>query len=691
MCTERVILCGGAAESNLPDRHARPVRLQQFGPRRNVNLVLQDVEDAMWRNVPPLFRDLIDLAVYVYCGDQAVHRGEDNEWRRRLLFRVPVRQPDFWASHAVSQQLTATLSFLTEDEYFFEFVPLKKEPPRQQSIEFPTEQWDDVVLFSGGLDSLAGAVQESVTDRQKVILVHHQSITKFAQRHRRLTELLNAKAGVVPPQQIRVRINKAERLSREYTQRSRSFLFAALGATVAALAGRNRIKFYENGVVSLNLPPSPQVVGARASRTTHPQVLAGFARLLTAVAGHAFSVENSFLWKTKTEVVRLIADAGCSDLIRHSTSCTHTWEMSNAVTHCGKCSQCIDRRFAVIAANQEKADPGDAYGVDLFLGARERRPREQGDPRTMLVSYLEMANDIESMNARQFFARFGEAARVLRHIDGDADATAVRVFDLYRRHARQVTGVVDQGLARNASAIRRNELPPSCLVRLVSDAGATSPSTALAQIAPVNGTADSRPTLPDNLFRQKGRGWDVRFNGGRDFMLLPSVGAFYLHELLGRPGVTVSAAELVCRVNRHEKGLPAGSAGQAADHEAIVAYRVKLRELAAEIETARKYNDTGKQITLECERDALLKEITTQTGLGGRLRRVADDRERVRQSVTTAIRRAIREIAVYDQALANHLARPNLQRGQSLTYTPAFAHQLGNLIKVVRFSPKSQM
>ena len=73
-------------------------------------------------------------------------------------------------------------------------------------------------------------------------------------------------------------MNKDKALGREYTQRTRSFLFAALGVTFARMSGLDRLRFYENGVVSLNLPPSPQVVGARASRTTHPRVLGGFTR-----------------------------------------------------------------------------------------------------------------------------------------------------------------------------------------------------------------------------------------------------------------------------------------------------------------------------------------------------------------------------------------------------------------------------
>ena len=53
-----------------------------------------------------------------------------------------------------------------------------------------------------------------------------------------------------------------------------------------------------------------------------------------------------------------------------------------------------------------------------------------GDPRTMIAAYLETANEIEKMDALQFFSRFGEASRVLKHLGGNADATAMSAIPL---------------------------------------------------------------------------------------------------------------------------------------------------------------------------------------------------------------------------------------------------------------------
>ena len=56
-------------------------------------------------------------------------------------------------------------------------------------------------------------------------------------------------------------------------------------------------------------------------------------------------VENPFLWLTKTEVFDLIGDAGCADLTQDSVSCMHTQEQTIEQPHCGRCSQCVSRRY----------------------------------------------------------------------------------------------------------------------------------------------------------------------------------------------------------------------------------------------------------------------------------------------------------------------------------------------------------
>lgn len=673
MSNERAILCGSSVGGNLPFADPDPLRLRLWGPHRNVRLTIEDVRRSMWRDIPTTFHDLLDIASYVYTADQVVRRGGAGvddmgaNWRRHFFFRVPVRNPDFWQQPSIQKQLVESLSFLSEDEYQFDFVPLKDSPPFQRRLEFSDHPLgntiEEVVLFSGGIDSLGGAVQEAVLDKRNVCLVNHRSTEKLTPRHRHLVQLLDGAAGSTRPLHIPIRINKLKNLGREYTQRSRSFLFATLGATIASMVGLNRIRFYENGVVSLNLPLAGQVVGARATRTTHPRVLRAFQSLLTSVAGRPFAVENKFLWRTKTEVVRLIGDAGCGETIRFATSCTHTWEMTKQHSHCGTCSQCIDRRFATLAATQDANDPEESYKVDLLTGERE-----DGDHRTMLAAYVETANEIEGMNPQSFFEEFGEAFRVLKHVDGTPDAVAMEIFNLHRRHAKQVTGVIDAALAKHAAAIRRRKLPPTCLLRLVSDSsGATAHASG-------NGVEQSSSALEitssDYVFKKNGQAWQLRFAGGNEFILLKSKGAAYLNILLEHPGVSFSAVDLAYRVERQPEQFMPGSAGENSDEEALSAYPAKLAELKAELDQANRDNDIGRQEQIQSDIESLMEELKRGRGLGNRLRKAADDRDRFRNRVGNAVRRAIENISAYDPRLAEHLKSPALRLGHNPIYYP---------------------
>jgi hypothetical protein len=673
MPTERAILCGPASQGRLPVADARPLRLHLWGPHQNVYLTIEDVRRAMWREIPAAFLDLIDLATYVYCADQAVRRGGlsdsrfGQDWRRRFFFRVAVREPDLWGGAEVCDLLARTLGFLSEDEYHFDFEPLAGGRPAQSYFNFIPEvgggDAEEVVLSSGGLDSLGGAVREAVTDGRRIALVNHRPTTKLANRQRALLAKLEGHAKENPPAYIPVRINKKKVLGCEHTQRSRSFLYASLGAAVATMLGLRRVRFYENGVVSLNLPPSAQVVGARATRTTHPQVLTGFSELFSRLAGRAFVVENPFRWETKAAVVRLIAAAGCRDLIRHTTSCTHTWEMTKEYSHCGACSQCIDRRFAVLAAGEEAADPAAEYRVDLLTGERQ-----DGNPRTMLAAYLETASRIASMSAVEFFGRYGEASRVLRHAEGDPEATAVRVFNLYREHAREVNNVVDRALGRYAAQIRRRELPPSCLLRIVCETGATD--TQELGRSDSGRLASGGPPLGENVFCKKGEAWQVRFACGQEFILLPSKGAAYLHLLLSKPGASFTVAALSVRVAKDPRKYCLGDAGEASDADALAAYRTRAQEAAEELREAQQRGDVEAQAELRGELEWIAEQVRKDRGYRGRARKQADDRERVRKRVWVAIRRAVGRIGRYDARLAEHLSPPRLVCGWNPCYTP---------------------
>ncbi len=378
---DHIILCGGAPAPRRPTPK-NVVRLDLGGDEPNVDLEIDNISRRLSTDVPDILTDLVEIASYVYCADQAVTRGGEGvlvfgaKWRRNFIFHIPVRRPSIWSSPNVLHSLQKTLAILSEDNYEFQFVQRINAVPMQQYLtlgagDSTTQELDEVLLFSGGLDSLGGTVQEAVLDKRRVALVSHRSNSKVFSRQKKLVAGLHASCKENPPIHVPVWVHQSGTEGREYTQRSRTFLYASLGATVARVFGLKRIRFYENGVISLNLPISEQVVGARATRTTHPQVLDGFASLFGHLVEETFTVENPFLWITKTEVVNLIGDAGCGDLIGQSVSCTHTREQTTEKPHCGRCSQCISRKFATLASRYPLSDPDSTTYVAAIEPAEE--------------------------------------------------------------------------------------------------------------------------------------------------------------------------------------------------------------------------------------------------------------------------------------------------------------------------------
>lgn len=661
------ILCNEAATGR-SDRGKDVVKLRTYGSHRNVRLELDDVSRGLNCNIPPQLVDLIEIATLVYVADQIKHRGAfDVEsmgayWRRRLHFDIPVRQLSLWKSPEVSDALIDLLSFLSEDEYEFRFRKYEHPPTLDSYLNFGAGMGaagkpESVILFSGGLDSLGGVVERVIQRSEHAILVTHESTTKLRTRHRTLRSMIDSATTGPPPQHITIRIQKKDQREREYTQRARSFLYAALATTTAQMADLDAVSFYENGVVSLNLPLSPQVVGSRATRTTHPLVLRRMHRLFSAVTGAEFGVENGFLWKTKAEVVRGLVEAGQGSMIPWSTSCTHTWNMSNAMPHCGECSQCIDRRFAVLAGGAEPFENAETYKRDLLLD-----DRPEGESRIMLASYVELAQQVTNMSEADFFGRFGEASRILRHVGLPVDEAAREVFKLYQRHAGQVMSVVDSALSKHSARIRARNLPASCLLRLIHDPGISDGSILLAAHRNVESTASHQYQL-----EKRGQGWLLRFEGVETY-LEAQIGLLYLRALINVADKAFTDAQLLLLAYPEARTLTNGRGEAAFDHIAANAYYMRLCELDAGIEQAVRERDVTLAATYRAEKADILDQFKKSHFLG-RAKTESRDRKRLRDRVRNAINRSLDTMAKYNKPAAEHFY-DSINRGEAITYAP---------------------
>lgn len=161
--SDLLILCGGAPS----DGADHPLALNLRHPNRTFRLEIEDISRALAATVPDRLVDLLEIASYVFAADGEVSRGGDvrrdwgDDWRRRLRLRIPVRDQAFWLRADVGAALTAALRFLSEDVWSFEFVASTAPAALQEYLPLDPRdatrfQADEVALFSGGVDSLAG-------------------------------------------------------------------------------------------------------------------------------------------------------------------------------------------------------------------------------------------------------------------------------------------------------------------------------------------------------------------------------------------------------------------------------------------------------------------------------------------------------------------------------------------------------
>jgi 7-cyano-7-deazaguanine synthase in queuosine biosynthesis len=305
--------------------------LRYVGSGRTFKLATDRIIAAALAPIDPVIEDFLEVACAIFFADSSFPRGGETRpdmgtgWRRRFQITVPVQALDRWSDPTVVQALTDVANFLTEDNFIFDFVARDPHIGRQGILNLDPAgtsfEAEEVILFSGGLDSFAGALEALSTTQGNILLVSHRSAQKVMPRQDLLaTYLMHRFPNRI--KHVKVEAHRISTHARDTTQRSRTLLFAALGQAVAQSFGSRKISFYENGIVSQNLPISPQVVGTMATRTTHPLALQRLNTLLALLRPDAPPIRNGYSWLTKTEVVQRIAQHGGADQIRKAVSCT---------------------------------------------------------------------------------------------------------------------------------------------------------------------------------------------------------------------------------------------------------------------------------------------------------------------------------------------------------------------------------
>ncbi|HEX6359977.1 ATP-binding protein [Actinophytocola sp.] len=178
--------------------------------------------------------------------------------------------------------------------------------------------------------------------------------------------------------------------------------------------------------------------------------------------------------------------------------------------------------------------------------------------------------------------------------------------------------------------------------------------------------ADAEP-LPHNEFRFTGETWSLSM-AGQTVHVPDSKGLRDLHVLLLAPGKEIPATRLLNPAGGETVATAASMGGDPVlDEQARSRYRIRLSTLDELIAEAVDSGDDRKAAEYDREREALLTELRTATGLGGRTRRLGDEAERARKTVTARIRDTLRKLDTSHPQLAAHL-RSSVSTGTTCSY-----------------------
>jgi 7-cyano-7-deazaguanine synthase in queuosine biosynthesis len=415
----------------------------------------ENISGDLGRPLDSLSLDLCEIAAYVFMADKSFKRGDYGKWTRDLSFLVPVRNPERWNS--VKAILTKTVATLSGDNVEFHFVKKTGEKvAKHDVVESQTTNRQDsdcVCLFSGGLDSFAGATYLLKRGRNPLFASHYVSSLKSLQVKliRGIEREFNRE---VEHFQYRVtsRTTKHTRFrfeNKESSHRARSFMFLSYAAVAAATRGLSDIFICENGVLSLNVPISDARKGTRSTRHAHPLFLQYFNQFINALYGRTFSVQNPFRFWTKGREAKLLEKTTLYPLIKDTVTCwgypNQTLKYPNS-NHCGYCIPCIVRRVSVEAAGLAAYD--DQYVVDVFNlngNSKEKYRRNIEDLIYFCQSFEPLSNTALIYRYPEFvMGDFGAS-------NGTEDLIS-KAISVYRKFAKELLAVVDE-----------KRTPPLCL------------------------------------------------------------------------------------------------------------------------------------------------------------------------------------------------------------------------------------
>lgn len=407
----------------------------------------EDDFEKLFGTPTSLERDLLVLSSAVFATDLTALRGKREEVTRNIDLTVPV--VNYHALEGQRKELERILHFLSHDNWSLRFLP---RPGEQDQFQPAADRRGKTLLFSGGLDSLAEAIdlldEFGAADVQLASHITGNSATRAAQT--KLFDYLSDKykdTGTIGRVALRTgRKNPSANKNGddveddeddvddftddpEISQRTRSFTFL----TIAVLAARRRrmsevLMIAENGQMAIHLPLSAGRIGAFSTHTAHPKFIKDVEAYFNEILQYPVTITNPFVYKTKAEVVAKLAKDHQS-IVAASNSC---WKSSRiGGKHCGDCIPCYVRRIAL----EFHGVKVDQWKRDIFA-ENFAKLKETDEGRRNLTELAAFAQDFRQLDPSELYMKHCE----LYSNDFDGD----QVVEMYKRFAYETQQVVSR-------------------------------------------------------------------------------------------------------------------------------------------------------------------------------------------------------------------------------------------------------
>lgn len=305
-----------------------------------------------YREKSTLIIDLVTTMGAIYIKD--VDSYKTNDKPRFIEVAIPVFNSKLLSEN--TKLIEQLVKWVSEDTFRITFTDTSVSSEDYIRSLIPAVN-NEVTLFSGGLDSFAGAFHNY---KNNIKSDYVGFVNKGEERNKQL-EVAKFYREVFDDSIEIILIEKPIQKKKTYIQSTRSLLYLALAVAKAHFNSSNNVNLYENGILSLN----PELKNRYTTKTTHPKTLFLYSLLLKRLTID-INIKHPFLYKTKGQIINEM-NQDFKNAIKFTFTCGQgrSHPERSHTGQCGICIPCILRKISIAAYNNEKYDVDYEYPYNV--------------------------------------------------------------------------------------------------------------------------------------------------------------------------------------------------------------------------------------------------------------------------------------------------------------------------------------